>query len=57
MIHIFFHFVGSIFLSWLITATWSSHALWPIVLATNLPSAVYELSIILGIYVFRIIIY
>lgn len=57
MIHIFFHFVGSIFLSWLITATWSSHALWPIVLATNLPSAVYELSIILGIYVFRTIIY
>ncbi len=57
MLQIFFHFVGSIFLSWLITQQWSYKALWPVVLSCNLPTAIYEISILLGIYVFRIIIY
>eukprot|EP01039_Chlorochromonas_danica_P002343 gene2342-2565_t len=57
VIHIFFHFVGGIFLSWLITLHWSYHALWPIVVSCNLPTALYELSVLLGIYVFKVIVY
>jgi hypothetical protein len=57
MIQIFCHFVGSIFLSWLITEQWTYRALWPIVLCCNLPTALYEIAIILGIKVFRIIVY
>lgn len=32
MFQIFFHFIGSLFLSWLITENWNYAALWPIVI-------------------------
>jgi hypothetical protein len=52
--HILFHATGSIFLSWLITQNWDVTALWPIILATSLPTALLEFSIIIGIYVLKI---
>lgn len=57
MFQIFFHFIGSIFLCWLITENWSYKALWPIVISCNLPTALYEVGILLSIFVFRIIVY
>jgi hypothetical protein len=57
LLQIFFHFVGGIFLSWLLTSNWNYKALWPIVIACNLPTALYELCVLLGVHVFKIIIY
>ncbi len=57
LLHIFFHFLGSIFLSWLITENWNYKALWPIVISCNLPTALYEVGILAAIHVFRIIVY
>ncbi len=57
MIQIFFHFVGSIFLSWLITETWHYKALWPIIISCNFPTAIIECIMILSIYVFKTAVY
>jgi len=57
MIHIAFHFTGSIFLSWLITEIWSHEALWPIVISTSIPTALLEVIMLLAIYVFKIVVY
>lgn len=57
LIQIFFHFVGSIFLSWLITDNWNYEALWPIIATCNLPPALCEIVILLGIHMFKVIIY
>ena len=57
VIQIFFHFIGSIFLSWLITMTWTYQALWPIVISCNIPTALLEIWMILRIYVFKITVY
>ncbi|RYH14015.1 hypothetical protein EON65_34325 [archaeon] len=55
LLNIFLHFVGSVFLSWLITQQWTYRALWPLVVCTNLPSALYEIIVLFGINIFRII--
>ena len=57
MIQIFFHFIGSIFLSWLITETWHYKALWPIIISCNFPTAIIECIMILSIYVFKTAVY
>jgi hypothetical protein len=57
MFQIFFHFIGSIFLSWLITQNWHYSALWPIVISCNIPTALAEFGMILSIYVFKTIVY
>jgi hypothetical protein len=54
--HVFFHAVGSILLSWLITQNWDVSALWPIVLCTNLPTAILELGIIFAMYVLKVVV-
>ncbi len=54
---IFFHFIGSVLLSWLITQNWNYEALWPIVLSCNLPTALYEIAMLLGIHVLKVIVY
>lgn len=41
-IQIFFHFIGGIFISWLITNNWNYEAVWPIVVCTSLPTALAE---------------
>ena len=46
LIQIAFHFVGGIFLSWLITEHWNYLALWPIVISTNLPPALAEITLL-----------
>jgi hypothetical protein len=51
---VFFHAIGSILLSWLITQNWEITKLWPIVLCTNLPTALMEWVVIIGIYGFKI---
>ena len=53
--HVFFHAVGSIFLSWFITQNWDVSVLWPIILCTSLPTALLELCIIFGIYVLKVV--
>jgi transmembrane protein 107 len=55
LFHVIFHATGSILLSWLITNNWYVSALWPIILCTNLPTALMELSIIIGIYGLKVI--
>mmetsp|Transcript_8104 Transcript_8104/g.13477 ORF Transcript_8104/g.13477 Transcript_8104/m.13477 type:complete len:142 (+) Transcript_8104:104-529(+) len=57
MLHIFLHFCGSLLLSWVVTDTWNYKAIWPIVVFCNLPTALYELTILLAIRVLRIIVY
>jgi hypothetical protein len=57
MVQIAFHFTGSIFLSWMITEIWSHEALWPIVISTSIPTALIEFSMLLAIYVFKIVVY
>lgn len=57
MWQIFFHFIGSIMLSWCITENWNYKALWPIVITCNLPTALYEIGVLLAIYVFKTIVY
>lgn len=54
---IVFHFIGSIFLSWLITDNWSYHALWPIVVSCNIPTALIEIMYLLSLHVFRTTVY
>jgi Transmembrane protein len=53
LLQIFFHFIGGIFMSWLITNNWSYQALWPIVVATSLPPALSEICVIIVINAFR----
>jgi len=53
---VFFHAVGSILLSWLITQNWDVSTLWPIVLCTNLPTAILELGIIFAMYVLKVVV-
>lgn len=55
LLHVFFHSVGSIFLSWFITQNWDVSALWPIILCTSLPTALLELGIVFGIYVLKVV--
>lgn len=57
MIQIFFHFIGSILLCWLITEIWSHEMIWPIVIICNLPTALMEIGIIFRLYVFRVAVY
>ena len=54
VMHIMFHAVGSILLSWLITQNWGYTTLWPIVACTNLPPALFELGILFGTLVLKI---
>lgn len=54
--NVFFHALGSILLSWLITQNWDVSALWPIVLCTNLPTAILELGVIFAMYVLKVIV-
>lgn len=53
LMQILFHFIGGIFLSWLITDNWNYQALWPIVISSNLPTALAEIFQILVVKVFR----
>jgi hypothetical protein len=57
MLQIFFHFCGGVFLSWLVTGEWSYRALWPIIITCNFPTAIYELTILLGVHYFKILAY
>eukprot|EP01038_Epipyxis_sp_PR26KG_P008267 gene8267-11190_t len=57
LFQILFHFIGSIFLSWLITNNWHYKALWPIIVSCNLPTALCEIMVILSVTVFRVISY
>jgi len=57
IIQIAFHFTGSIFLSWMITEIWTYDALWPIVVSTSIPTALIEVTMLLAIYVFKIVVY
>jgi len=52
---VFFHATGSILLSWLITQNWDVSTLWPIVLCTNLPTALLELGIIFAMYALKVV--
>jgi hypothetical protein len=54
LLQIFFHFVGSIFLSWVITERWNYTALWPIIAACNLPTALLELGVLIFVYGLKI---
>ena len=53
LIQILFHFVGGVFLSLLITQNFGYQALWPIVIATSLPPALAELSMLIRIHVLK----
>ena len=53
LMQILFHFIGCIFLSWLITNNWNYQALWPIVISSNLPTALAEIFQMLVVKVFR----
>lgn len=57
MFHILVHFIGGILLSWVVTYTWNYKALWPIVACCNIPTALYEIAILIGIRVLKIIVY
>ena len=57
MFQIFFHFIGSIFLSWLITENWNVSALWPIVISCNLPTALAEVGMLFSIFVLKSVVY
>jgi hypothetical protein len=46
LMQILFHFIGSIFLSWLITDNWNYLALWPIVVSCSLPTAIAEIFVL-----------
>ncbi len=54
MLQILFHFVGGILLSWVITEHWTYEALWPIVIATNIPTALIEVWLLMSIHIFRL---
>jgi hypothetical protein len=53
LIQIAFHFIGGLFLSWMITNYWNYEALWPIVICSNLPTAISEVVHILIVNIFR----
>lgn len=57
MFHILVHFIGGILLSWMVTNIWNYEALWPIVITCNLPTAIFELSVVFAIKVLKIIVY
>lgn len=57
MFQILFHFIGGILLSWLVTDIWNYKALWPIVIACNMPTALFEIVIVFAIKVMKIIVY
>jgi hypothetical protein len=57
MFHILVHFIGGILISWVVTDTWSYKALWPIVICCNIPTALYEIVILVAIKILRIIVY
>ena len=40
-------------MSWFISETWNYKALWPIVIACNVPVAIIEVGILLSVYVFK----
>jgi hypothetical protein len=54
ILQIFFHATGSILLSWLITQNWGYTTLWPIVACTSIVPALFELAVIVSIYVLKI---
>jgi uncharacterized membrane protein YoaK (UPF0700 family) len=53
VIQILFHFVGGVFLSLLITENYGYKALWPIIVATSIPPALAELSMVIRIHVLK----
>jgi uncharacterized membrane protein YoaK (UPF0700 family) len=53
VIQILFHFVGGVFLSLLITENYGYKALWPIIVATSIPPALAELSMVIRIRVLK----
>jgi len=57
MFQILFHFIGSLFLSWLITQNWGYTALWPIIISCNIPTALAEVGMLVSIYVLKTTVY
>ena len=55
VVSILSHFCGGVLLSWFISESWNYEALWPIVIACNIPIAVIEMCILLGVHVFKTI--
>ena len=55
LFQVFFHAVGSILLSWLITQNWDVTTLWPIILCTSMPTAIIELLMIISVYGLKIV--
>jgi hypothetical protein len=47
-IQLFFHFVGSLLMSWWLIEAWGASSLWSIVLVGNLPPMLAELAVIVG---------
>ena len=50
MFQIFFHFIGGIFLSLIITQYWGYNALWPVVVTTSFPPMFAEIYMLVKIY-------
>ncbi|KAJ1435892.1 transmembrane protein [Ochromonadaceae sp. CCMP2298] len=57
MAHAFLHCTGAILLGWILTDVWSYRQLWPIVLGCNVPTAAYEISMVVMMRVLRIVVY
>ena len=53
MIQIIFHFIGGIFLSFIITQYWGYYALWPVVITCNFPPLLSEIYMLVKLYVIR----
>lgn len=57
ILQIIFHFIGGIFLSWVITDIWDYRAIWPIVISCNLPTALVEGVLLFLIFGLKVIVY
>mmetsp|Transcript_11121 Transcript_11121/g.16765 ORF Transcript_11121/g.16765 Transcript_11121/m.16765 type:complete len:139 (+) Transcript_11121:24-440(+) len=55
LIQICCHFIGSILLCWVITNVWHYSSIWPIIICTNLTTALAEVFVLLGIHVFKVV--
>ena len=53
LIQIFFHFIGAIFLSFIIVEIWGYDALWPVVISCNFPTMFAEVYMLIKIYALK----
>ena len=57
LFHIIVHFIGSVYTCWFITYSWHHETIWYIISFTNITTAVVEISMLIAIFVFKIVVF